>query len=50
MTSFFLTVSILGVALVESAAIYGLVVAFQLLALDPPTAEAGLGLYSSIGA
>jgi F0F1-type ATP synthase membrane subunit c/vacuolar-type H+-ATPase subunit K len=31
MISFFLTVSILGVALVESAAIYALVVSFQIM-------------------
>ncbi len=34
MTSFFLTVTILGIALVESAAIYGLVVAFDIFAKD----------------
>jgi len=44
MTTFFLTVTILGIALVESAAIYGLVVAFQLLDI------ANLPLYSSIWA
>ncbi len=44
MTTFFLTVTILGIALVESAVIYGLVVSFQLLATQ------GLGLYSSIAA
>lgn len=42
--TFYLTVTILWVALVESAAIYGLVVAFQLLAME------NLGLYSSIWA
>ncbi|MDP5038870.1 MAG: hypothetical protein NWP80_00300 [Candidatus Gracilibacteria bacterium] len=40
----FLTITILGIALVESAAIYGFVLAFQMLATD------GLGLYSSIAA
>lgn len=44
MATFFLTVTILGIALVESAVIYGLVVAFQLLGAD------GLPLYTSIGA
>jgi len=44
MVTFYLTVTILGIALVESAVIYWLVVAFQLLAAD------GLPLYSSIGA
>ena len=41
MISFFLTVTILGIALVESAAIYGLVVAFDVLAKE-------LALYASI--
>jgi len=31
MSSFYLTVTILGVALVESVAIYGLIIAFQIL-------------------
>lgn len=44
MATFFLTVTILGIALVESAVIYWLVVAFQLIAAE------GIGLYSSIGA
>lgn len=44
MTTFFLTVSILWVALVESAVIYGLVVAFQILWTE------WLGMYSSLGA
>jgi F0F1-type ATP synthase membrane subunit c/vacuolar-type H+-ATPase subunit K len=43
MISFFLTVTILGIALVESAAIYGLVVAFQML-------SDGIGLYMALGA
>lgn len=43
MISFFLTVTILGIALVESAAIYGLVVAFDVLAKD-------LALYAAAGA
>ena len=42
--TFYLTVTILGIALVESAVIYGLVVAFQLLAAE------SIGLYSSMGA
>ncbi|MDD3646826.1 MAG: ATP synthase F0 subunit C [Candidatus Gracilibacteria bacterium] len=44
MITFYLTVTILGIALVESAVIYGLVVAFTLL--DATT----LPLYTSIGA
>lgn len=44
MASFYLTVTILGIALVESAVIYGLVVAFQLLAAE------SIGLLSSMGA
>lgn len=44
MTTFYLTVTILGIALVESAVIYWLVVAFQLLASET------LGLFSSMGA
>jgi F0F1-type ATP synthase membrane subunit c/vacuolar-type H+-ATPase subunit K len=44
MISFYLTVTILGIALVESAVIYGLVVSFQMFD------AAGIGLYSAIGA
>lgn len=44
MATYFLTVTILGIALVESAVIYGLVVAFGLLGAE------GLGLFSSIWA
>ncbi|RKW23548.1 hypothetical protein D8B46_03205, partial [Candidatus Gracilibacteria bacterium] len=46
MTPFFLTLSILGVALVESSAIYGLVVSFQLLSAEftNPLASVGVGL------
>jgi len=44
MVTFYLTVTILGIALVESAVIYWLVVAFQLLSAD------ALPLYTSIGA
>lgn len=46
MTTFYLTITILWIALVESAAIYGLVVAFQLLSEK----MVDLGLYSSIAA
>jgi F0F1-type ATP synthase membrane subunit c/vacuolar-type H+-ATPase subunit K len=42
MQSFYLTITILGVALVESAAIYGLVVAIQLLSIDFNTVFVGL--------
>lgn len=39
----FLTITILGIALVESAAIYGLIIAFQIIGLDPATsAEMGM--------
>lgn len=44
MVTFYLTVTILGIALVESAVIYWLVVAFQLLGTD------GLPMWTSIGA
>ena len=42
MTTFYLTVTILGIALVESAVIYWLVVAFQLLAADGLSNKSGL--------
>ncbi|MBS8121779.1 hypothetical protein [Candidatus Vampirococcus lugosii] len=45
MTNFFMTISILGVALIESAAIYGLVIAFQLI--SPGII---MSIYGSIGA
>ena len=37
MTNYFLILTVLGIALVESAAIYGLIVSFQILGLDPET-------------
>ena len=37
LTSTFLVITILGIALVESAAIYGLIIALQILGLDPTT-------------
>ncbi len=37
MSNYFLVLTILGIALVESAAIYGLIIAFQILGLDPAT-------------
>ena len=37
MSGYFLVLTILGIALVESAAIYGLIIAFQILGLDPAT-------------
>ena len=49
MISFLLTVSILGVALVESAAIYALIVAFQILEKDLLTGIAAIGAGLSIG-
>ncbi len=47
MISFFLTVSILWVALIESAAIYALIVAFQILAFDG-TGLAAIGSWLAI--
>lgn len=35
MTGFFLVLTILWIALTESAAIYGLIIAFQIIGLDP---------------
>jgi len=35
MSWFFLVLTILGIALTESAAIYGLIIAFQIIGLDP---------------
>lgn len=37
MSNYFLVLTILGIALVESAAIYWLIVAFQIMGLDPAT-------------
>jgi F0F1-type ATP synthase membrane subunit c/vacuolar-type H+-ATPase subunit K len=44
MSTFYLTVTILGMALVESAVIYGLVLSFSIFGSD------SVGLYTSIGA
>ncbi|MDD2870348.1 MAG: ATP synthase F0 subunit C [Candidatus Gracilibacteria bacterium] len=49
MTAFFLTLTILGIALVESAAIYGLIVAFQLFAKEGISLGASIGTGLSIG-
>ncbi len=49
MISFLLTVSILGVALVESAAIYALVVAFQILEAEALQGVAAVGAGLAIG-
>ncbi len=49
LTTFFLTVTILWVALVESAAIYGLVVAFSILAAEGLAWVAWLGAGLAIG-
>ena len=35
MSNYFLVLTILGIALVESAAIYGLIIAFQIMGLEP---------------
>ncbi len=40
MSNYFLVLTILGIALVESAAIYGLIIAFQIIGLDPTTVPA----------
>ncbi len=40
MSNYFLVLTILGIALVESAAIYGLIIAFQIMNLDPGSVEA----------
>lgn len=40
MSNYFLVLAILGIALVESAAIYGLIIAFQIMGLDPATVAA----------
>ena len=39
MSNYFLVLTILGIALVESAAIYGLIIAFQILGLDPASTD-----------
>jgi V/A-type H+-transporting ATPase subunit K len=39
MSNYFLVLTILGIALVESAAIYGLIIAFQIMAIDPGAIE-----------
>ncbi|QFR39623.1 ATP synthase F0 subunit C [Candidatus Gracilibacteria bacterium 28_42_T64] len=49
LTSFFLTITILGIALVESAAIYGLVIGFQILGTSAIIGAAALGAGFSIG-
>jgi len=48
MAGFFLTVTILGIALVESAAIYGLVVALSILGKDATIWLAAVGAWSAI--
>ena len=53
MSNYFLVLTILGIALVESAAIYGLIIAFQILGLDPATttvtARAAVAAGAAIG-
>lgn len=49
MATFFLTVTILGLALVESAAIYGLVVAFSVLGSEGLEAAKAIGAGLSMG-
>ncbi|RAL57769.1 hypothetical protein BLD25_00215 [Candidatus Gracilibacteria bacterium GN02-872] len=49
MTPFFLTIAILGVALIESSAIFGLIVAMQLLGAEFSSPLASLGAGLAIG-
>jgi F0F1-type ATP synthase membrane subunit c/vacuolar-type H+-ATPase subunit K len=49
MMSFLLSVTILGIALVESAAIYGLIVAFQILDSQTISLTASIGAGLAIG-
>ncbi len=48
MTSFYLTITILGIALVESAVIYGLIVAFQILDKENLSLIASIWVWLSI--
>jgi len=47
MTGTFLVLTILGIALTESAAIYGLIVAFSILGVDPETVTSGWKLIAA---
>ncbi len=49
MTSYFLTITILGIALVESAAIYGLIVAYKLIDLTTISLTASIWVGLAIG-
>lgn len=49
MSSFFLTVTILGIALVESAVIYGLIIGFQIIGKEGISMSASVGAGLSIG-
>ena len=49
LSTFFLTITILGVALVESAAIYGLVVAFKILGTEGLEGVKAIGAGLAIG-
>lgn len=44
LSSTFLVLTILGIALTESAAIYGLIIAFQIIGLDPTTISPGVAI------
>lgn len=48
----FLVLTILGIALTESAAIYGLIIALQIIGLDPATVSSGavIGAGLAVGA
>lgn len=44
LSSTFLVLTILGIALTESAAIYGLIIAFQIIGLDPTSIGPGVAI------
>jgi len=48
LSSFFLTITILGIALVESAAIYGLIVAFRILGIEDISMAASIWAWLAI--
>lgn len=48
MSGSFLVLTILGIALTESAAIYGLIIALQIMGLDPATVSAGSIIWAGL--
>lgn len=48
LSNFFLTLTILGIALTESAAIYGLIVAFQIKGADAGTVSASAAIWAGL--